>query len=107
MTPSPPVNYCVSQFQLVNEKFLQLVALATAQGRRQLVLRAARYMIEELAYDPVHFGESRGLLPHMELSLRIAFAPPLVRRVRHPRNIETGIHSRVWDVRLIARFVCS
>jgi hypothetical protein len=54
-----------------------LVELAARQGRRRLVLRAARYVIEELAYDPNHFGESRGALPHMELSLRVAFAPPL------------------------------
>jgi hypothetical protein len=77
MNPSPPVNYQVSQSQLVTEQFLQLVALATEQGRRHLFLRAARYVIEELAYDPVRFGESRGVLPHMELSLRIGFAPPV------------------------------
>jgi hypothetical protein len=77
MTPGPPVNYRVSQSQLVNEQFLHLVALATEQGRRRLVLRAARYVVEELAYDPVRFGESRGVLPHLELSLRIAFAPPV------------------------------
>jgi hypothetical protein len=77
MTPGPPVNYRVSQSQLVTEQFLQLIELATAQGRRRLALRAARYLMEELAYDPVHFGESRGVLPDLELSLRIAFAPPL------------------------------
>jgi hypothetical protein len=77
MNPGPPVNYRVSQSQLVEEQFLRLVALATEQGRRRLVLRAARYVVEELAYDPARFGESRGVLPDMELSLRIAFAPPL------------------------------
>jgi hypothetical protein len=76
MNPGPPVNDTVSQSQLIMGQFVQSVALATEQGRL-LVLRAARYVIEELAYDPNHFGESRGLLPHMELSLRIAFAPPL------------------------------
>lgn len=77
MNPGPPVNYRVSQSQLVEEQFLQLVTLATEQGRRRLVLRAARYVIEELAYDPAGFGESSGVLPHMDLSLRIAFAPLL------------------------------
>jgi hypothetical protein len=77
MNPGPPVNYHVSQSQLITEQFLQLVELATQQGRRRLILRAARYMIEELAYDPTRFGESRGTLPDLELSLRIAFSPPL------------------------------
>ncbi|MBN9122818.1 MAG: hypothetical protein J0I06_27385 [Planctomycetes bacterium] len=77
MSPGPPVSYRVSQSQLVTEQFLQLVALATEQGRRRLVLRAARYVMEELAYAPVRFGESRGVLPHLDLSLRIGFAPPL------------------------------
>ena len=77
MNPGPPVNYRVSQSQLTAEQFRQLMALAQSQGRRQLVLRAARYVIDELAYDPLKFGESRGHLPHLQLELRIAFAPPL------------------------------
>lgn len=78
MNPGPlPVNYHVSQSQLVTEQFLQVVAAAAAQGCRQLFLRAARYVIEDLAYDPAGFGESRGALPDLELSLRIGFAPPL------------------------------
>jgi hypothetical protein len=77
MNPGPPVNYTVSQSQFTTEQFLRPVELATQQGRRRLVLRAARYTVEELAYDPNHFGESRGVLPHLDLSLRIAFAPPL------------------------------
>jgi hypothetical protein len=85
MNPGPlPVNYHVSQSQLVTEQFLQVVAAATAQGRRQLFLRAARYAIEDLAYDPAGFGESRGALPELELSLRIGFAPPL--------DVEFAIH---------------
>ena len=77
MNPGPPVNFRVSQSQLTAEQFRHLMALAHQQGRRGLVLRAARYMIDELAYDPVKFGESRGHLPHLQLELRIAFAPPL------------------------------
>lgn len=83
MNPGPPVNYHVSQSQLVEEQFLQLVARATEQGRRKLVLRAARYIVEELGYDPVRFGESRGVLPDMQLSLRIAFAPLYVEFAIH------------------------
>jgi hypothetical protein len=75
MNPGPPVNYTVSQSELMTEQFLQLVELATQQGRHRLVLRAAGYIVEELAYDPNHFGESRGVLAHMEIDLRIAFAP--------------------------------
>lgn len=95
MNPGPPVNYTVSQSQLLTEQFLQLVELATRQGRRRLVLRAARYVVEELAYDPNHFGESRGELPDMELSLRIAFAPPLY--------VEFAIHEASQQV-FIRRF---
>lgn len=95
MNPGPPVNYNVSQSQLVTEQFRQVIALATSQGRRRLALRAARYMIDELAYDPVQFGESRGVLPHLQLVLRIAFVPPLY--------VEFAIHEASRQV-FIRRF---
>lgn len=73
----PPTNYNVSQTGAVNEEFERLAALAGTQGRRALLFRAARYMLEELADDPTHFGESRQYLPHFELHRRIAFPRPL------------------------------
>jgi hypothetical protein len=77
MRPSPPINYQVSQSQLVTEQFLELFARAEQLGFRTIFLEASRYMIDELAYEPLRFGESRGILPNLELEMRIAFAPPL------------------------------
>jgi hypothetical protein len=77
MNPGPPVNYRVSQPQTITAQFLQITALARSQGRLPLVLRASRYVMDELAYDPLHFGESRGAYPHLQLELRIAFVPPV------------------------------
>jgi hypothetical protein len=71
------VNYTVSQPQAVTEAFVQLADVAAREGRRPLVFRAARYMLDELAYDPMGFGESRGFLPHAGLDMRIAFPRPL------------------------------
>jgi hypothetical protein len=34
-------------------------------------------MFDEMAYDPLHFGESRGLLESAELTVRFALCPPL------------------------------
>lgn len=73
----PPINYQVSYPAVVAEAFRRLLDRATAEGRLPLVLRAGRYMMDELAYEPQRFGESRGFLDHAELHVRIAFAPPL------------------------------
>jgi hypothetical protein len=73
----PPVNYTVSQPQAVTEAFVDLAARAAREGRRPLIFRAARYMLDELAYDPMQFGESREFLPHVQLHMRIAFPRPL------------------------------
>jgi hypothetical protein len=77
MTPQPPINYRVSQSQIVTEQFRQLFARAERLGWRRIFLVASHYMMDELAYDPIHFGESRGTLPHLQLEMRIAFAPPV------------------------------
>jgi hypothetical protein len=95
MTPGSPTNYQVSQLQDVTEQFLQLVALAELQGRRALVLRASKYIMDELAYDPLHFGESRGTYPHLQLEVRIAFAPPVY--------VEFAVHAQARQV-FIRRF---
>lgn len=77
MTPKPPINYQVSQSQQVTEQFLELAARAQVQGRRADVFRACLYIMDEMAYDPLHFGESREEFPHLHLKMRIAFAPPV------------------------------
>lgn len=77
MTPRPPINFQVSQSQQVTEQFLALAALAQIQGRRAAVFRACLYIMDELAYDPLHFGESREELVDLQLKMRIAFAPPI------------------------------
>jgi len=95
MTPGSPINFRVSQPAHVTAQFLQLVALGQLQGRRRLVLRACKYIMDELAYDPLHFGESRGTYPHLELEMRIAFAPPV--------QVQFAVHSKSRQV-FIRRF---
>jgi hypothetical protein len=95
VNPGPPTNYTVAHSQLVEERFLELVQRATELGIRSLFLRAARYTYDELRYAPAQFGESREHLPHMELELRIAFAPPLY--------VEFAVHEQSRQV-FIRRF---
>ncbi len=72
----PPVHFQISHSQAVQESFERLLDVARAEGRLALALRAARYMWDELAYDPMSFGESRGYLAASGLHLRIAFPRP-------------------------------
>ena len=90
MTPRPPINYQVSQSQIITDEFLRLFTFAQSLGWRKLFLDASRYMMDELAYDPNHFGESRGILPGLELEMRIAFAPPVY--------VEFAVHERSHQV---------
>lgn len=95
MNPGLPTNYTVAHSQLVEEQFLELVLRATELGIRPLCLRAARYTYDELRYAPAQFGESREYLSHLELELRIAFAPPLY--------VEFAVHEQSRQV-FIRRF---
>ena len=90
MKPRPPINYEVSQSRLVTEQFLQLFARAEQLGWREVFLEAGGYMMDELAYEPLRFGESRGTLPHLDLEMRIAFAPPLY--------VEFAVHEQTHQV---------
>ena len=72
----PPVHFQISYSRAVQESFERLLDMARAEGRLSLALRAARYMWDELGYDPMSFGESRGYLAAAELHLRMAFARP-------------------------------
>jgi hypothetical protein len=51
---------------------------AASLGIQPIALRAARWIMEELARTPLEFGESRENYPGAKLKLRIAFASPLV-----------------------------
>jgi len=95
VNPGPTTNYTVAHSQLVEERFLELVQQATALGIRSLFLRAARYTYDELQYAPAQFGQSRERLSHLELELRIAFAPPLY--------VEFAVHEQSRQV-FIRRF---
>lgn len=95
MRPRPPINYRVSQPKLVTDQFLQLFARAEQLGLRNIFLEASEYAMDELAYDPLHFGESRETLPHLELEMRVAFALPIY--------VEFAIHERTHQV-FIRRF---
>lgn len=86
----PPVNYRVSQPVAVTEAFRAVLARAAAEGRLGRVLAAARYMFDELAYDPARFGEARARLHGLELDRRIAFARPLV--------VEFAVHEATRQV---------
>lgn len=72
----PPVYYQISHSLAVQESFERLLETAREEGRFALALRAAHYLWDELGYDPMSFGESRGHLAAAGLHLRIAFARP-------------------------------
>jgi len=74
----PPVNYRVSEPGLVRDAFRPLAARARAGGWAALLASAARYLYDELAYDPAHFGESRGRFESMDLDYPVAFVRPLM-----------------------------
>jgi hypothetical protein len=74
----PPVNYRVSEPGVVKDAFRSLLDRAQSEGRLALVLRAARYVWDELAYDPAHLGESRARFHALDLDFRITFSGPLV-----------------------------
>jgi hypothetical protein len=59
------------------EEFRRVLDAAVGRGILPLVLRASRWMMEELARTPMEFGESREYLPALDLHLRIGFAGPV------------------------------
>ena len=86
----PPVNFRVSQPESVTRSFRDILILARSQGRQALVLRAGRYMLDELAYDPMRYGESRNYFPAARIWERLAFAPPL--------EVRFGVHEESKQV---------
>jgi len=74
----PPVNYKVSQPGVVSDAVRELLRRAEAEGRLRLVLDAARYMRDELAYAPSRLGEARTRFAALGLDYRVAFVRPLM-----------------------------
>lgn len=69
--------YRLDQSVSVTEGFRQLVAQARAEGRIQIFLQAARWIVEELTRTPSEFGESREYLEAADIRMRCGFARPL------------------------------
>jgi hypothetical protein len=70
-------EFQVFQSQKVVEEFRQLLDAARTAGVLPITVRAARWILEELARTPLKFGESREYLPHLGMHLRIGFAGPI------------------------------
>jgi hypothetical protein len=94
----PPLNYRVSQPETVTDSVRVIFEQARSQGRLALVVQAARYMIDELAYDPTHFGESRQSRTSAKIWERVAFCPPL--------RVHFGVHEETKQVFIFESF-CS
>jgi hypothetical protein len=72
----PPINFKVSQPRVVSEQFRAIILQASSESNG-IVPKAARYMLDELAYDPLRFGESREYREAAGLQVRVAFCLPL------------------------------
>ncbi len=69
--------YRVDHSAEVAEQFLKLSEQAQASGRRTAFLRAARWIMEELASTPHEFGESRERYEALRLTRRCGIVRPL------------------------------
>jgi hypothetical protein len=70
-------RYHISSSKAAKEQFRQAIAMARENGQFALAVRAAEWMLDELARTPIEFGESRANLPALELQMRLAFVRPL------------------------------
>lgn len=63
------------------------------------MLAAARYVLDELAYDPTRLGESRARLEFLGQDYRITFALPLVFEfiTHEPTRTVTVVRVRLLD----------
>src|SRR5437764_107940 len=88
--------YQVANAQVVAEQFRAVLAVAREWGTYPVAIAAAKWMWEEMARTPEHFGESRSYLPDAELYVRVAFVGPL--------HVWFGYHetARIVFVRRIA-----
>ena len=95
----PPVYYTVTELGVVKDAFRALLNRAAAEGRLPIVLAAARYLLDELAYAPAPLGESRGRLESLDQERRITYARPLVAEfiIHEPTRTVTVIRVRLLD----------
>jgi hypothetical protein len=95
----PPVNYQVVEPESVTDDFRAIISRARAERRIVLVRRAARYLLDELAYDPTRLGESRARLESMDQEHRITCVRPLlvVFTIHEPTRVVTIVRVRLLD----------
>lgn len=95
----PPVNYQIKQPGSVVDEVRSLIARARAEGRIVVFRRALRYLMDELAYDPMRLGESRGRLEFLDQERRITWVRPLVVNftVHEPTRTVTVVRVRLLD----------
>lgn len=88
-------EYRVSAPGVVTEQLKRALDLARTHGMYPLAVPSAKWMMEEMARTPHSFGESRGHLTHLQLSMRVAFVGPLM--------VEFAVHEPTRQV-FVRRF---
>lgn len=93
----PPANYEVTQLESVVDEVRSLIARARAEGRIVVFRQALRYLLDELAYDPTHLGESRARLEFLDQERRITHVRPLVAEfiIHEPTRTVTVVRVRL------------
>jgi len=80
----PADRYDVSASLAARERFRHAIEKARVAGQFDVAVQAAKWIREELARTPLEFGESREVLPAMQLQVRVAFVRPL--------GVKFGVH---------------
>ncbi|MFO0799741.1 MAG: hypothetical protein U0804_19900 [Gemmataceae bacterium] len=95
----PPANYKVTQLETVVDEVRSLIARARAEGRIVVFRQALRYLMDELAYDPTHLGESRARLESLDQERRITHVRPLAAEfiIHEPTRTVTVVRVRLLD----------
>ena len=87
--------YRVSYSGLVKDQIREVFLRGEHEGVSNLTAKAARWFWEELQRTPHEFGESRGLLKHAELAVRIVIVRPLVAEFAVHESTKTVFISKV------------
>ena len=70
-------RYSISSPLVAKDQLHRVMAQAMAEGQFELAVQAGEWLIEELARTPLELGESRDVLPHLNLKVRLAFVRPI------------------------------
>lgn len=89
---TPEGEYTVSNSGVVADEFRHVTTAAKAQGRLPITLVAAKWVLSELAREPLRFGESRYAQRASGFLIRVGFARPLY--------VEFGVHEPTRQVYL-------